>query len=295
VIKEACGLNSQGGKADAMARTALVTAITLLLLSTPRGSAADSSRLLRWVPPPDPDVAGYNLYLSTDCRYSWNRLDIGFRVAGPSGVASFMLAPIDEGYDYYVMMTAYNADGCESAFSNEICFRITEEGTNACAPWVNACPVQSLTEIVLEMHRLEDTLDDVIPALGPEAGGRLMSKLERLQRAIDRARVSFNADERSIRKALKRYGKVTRMLDLVRRRGADPREVSAAEDTVLDVLRRVAQREVAGVYCGGDDRCIEGMTKLQEEIWKGDAKRSGGRKASAGGSYVKAYRNASKH
>ena len=102
-------------------------------------------------------------------------------------------------------------------------------------------------------------------------------------------------DESSVPKALKRYGKVVRMLDSARKRGGDPGEVAAAQDAILGVLRRIAQRAVASVSCGSDDRCIEGMTRLQEKIWKGDAKRARGRKASAVGSYVKAYKGASKH
>jgi hypothetical protein len=76
-----------------MARTALISAVTQLVLSAPRGFAAENAHLLRWISPPDPGVAGYRVYLSTDCTYSWNWLDGGLCAADPNRVASFPLAP----------------------------------------------------------------------------------------------------------------------------------------------------------------------------------------------------------
>ena len=78
------------------------------------------------------------------------------------------------------------------------------------------------------------------------------------------------------------------------KRGADPIQVGAAEDATLDVLRVVAQRKVTRLACWGDDRCERRRSKLQKKIWKGDAKRAEGRKASAAAFYASAVKHASK-
>ena len=101
-------------------------------------------------------------------------------------------------------------------------------------------------------------------------------------------------DGASLHTALKAFAKVVGVLRAVRKRGADPIPVAAAEAATLNVLRVVAQRKVSRLACWGDDRCERQRSKLQKKIWKGDAKRAEGRKASAAALYASAVKHASK-
>ncbi len=111
----------------------LVGASTVL---SPQIRAAESV-LLRWIPPPEPDVAGYKVYVAAGCAYP-DRFDIGFHDPDSSGVASFPLELPEGGDEYDVMLTAYAASGAESAFSNVICVRATPQGTDRYAPRTDA-------------------------------------------------------------------------------------------------------------------------------------------------------------
>ena len=76
-----------------MDRAGLIAALILVALSaalSPQIQASESV-LLRWIPPPESDVAGYKVYLAAGCAYP-DRSDIGFYAADPSGIASFSLA-----------------------------------------------------------------------------------------------------------------------------------------------------------------------------------------------------------
>ena len=82
--------------------------------------AAERSVLLRWLPPPEPDVAGYQVYLGSAPRAYWSGLDLGFVPPDSTGVASFQLGGIDDRIDFYLALTAYDTSGNESVYSNEI-------------------------------------------------------------------------------------------------------------------------------------------------------------------------------
>ena len=80
----------------------------------------DRDQLLRWIVPPEPDVAGYRLYLSLESELYGAASDIGFHAPNPQGVASYVLTGLDESSQYFVVMTAYDNAGNESVFSNEL-------------------------------------------------------------------------------------------------------------------------------------------------------------------------------
>ncbi len=70
----------------------LITTLILVAASTvlsPQIRAAESV-LLRWIPPSEPDVAGYKVYVAAGCAYP-DRFDIGLHDPDSSGVASFPL------------------------------------------------------------------------------------------------------------------------------------------------------------------------------------------------------------
>ena len=276
-------------------RRGLITALILMAASmvlSPQIRAAESV-LLRWIPPPEPDVAGYKVYVAAGCAYP-DRFDIGFHDPDGSGLASFVFELPEGGDEYHVMLTAYAASGTESAFSNVICVRATAEGTDSCAPRTDCRRPEAPSEVMLDLWYLQSFLNETTRALRLGADLRLMRRLDKLEEVLDRAGVWVNADGASLRTALKSFSKVVGELRRARKRGAEPIQVGAAEDATLNVLRVIAQREVTGLACGGDDRCWQRRSRLQKKIWKGDAKRAEGRKASAAALYASAFDRASK-
>jgi hypothetical protein len=83
-------------------------------------SAQARDHLLRWIVPPEPSVAGYNVYLSFVSGSYGAGTDIGFFAPDGAGIASYMLTGLDPNSDYFVVMTAYDGAPNESVFSNEI-------------------------------------------------------------------------------------------------------------------------------------------------------------------------------
>ncbi len=147
---------------------------------------------------------------------------------------------------------------------------------------------------MLDLWYLDSLLNETTRALRLGADPRLLRRLDKLEQVLGRAGVWVNADGASLRTALKAFAKVVRELRTVRKRGADPIQVAAAEDATLNVLRVIAQREVTGLACGGDDGCWQRRSRLQKKIWKGDAKRAEGRKASAAALYASTFDRANK-
>ncbi len=278
-----------------MDRRRLVTALILVgasMVLSPQSRAAESV-LLRWIPPPEPDVAGYKVYVAAGCAYP-DQLDIGFHTPDSSGVASFPLELPEGGDEYDVMLTAYAASGAESAFSNVICVRATPQGTGSCAPRTDCLRPEAPTEVMLDLWYLDSLLNETTRALRLGADLGLLRRLDKLEQVLGRAGVWVNADEASLRAAMKTFAKVVRELRTARKRGADPIQVAAAADATLNVLRVIAQREVTRLACGSDDRCWQRRSKLQMKLWKGDAKRAEGRKASAAALYASVFKRASK-
>ena len=98
----------------------LASAALLLLWLPLSALGADRDQLLRWIVPPEPDVAGYRLYVSLETGSYGAGSDIGFHAPDPQGVASYVLTGLDASRQYFVAMTAYDDAGNESVFSNEI-------------------------------------------------------------------------------------------------------------------------------------------------------------------------------
>ena len=68
---------------------------------------------LEWEASPG-DAAGYNVYQGTYARDYDVKLDVG-------NWTSVTIADLEDGQAYYFAVTAYNADGNESGYSNEVC------------------------------------------------------------------------------------------------------------------------------------------------------------------------------
>jgi len=66
-----------------------------------------------WDPSPDSDVVGYKLYFGTSSRNYTNSVDVG-------NTTSFTLTNLEAGKIYYIAATAYDTEGLESDFSEEV-------------------------------------------------------------------------------------------------------------------------------------------------------------------------------
>lgn len=81
--------------------------------------AADVS--LSWDPSPSPNIAGYKVYYGyasgnyggTDAYEGPSPIDVG-------NILDFPLSGLDEGLPHFFAVTAYNFNGIESGFSNEV-------------------------------------------------------------------------------------------------------------------------------------------------------------------------------
>ncbi len=73
---------------------------------------------LTWDPNTEPDLAGYEIYYGTSSgNYQWN-IDIG-------NVTTYTLYGLNVGVTYYIAATAYNTQGLQSGYSNEVVYTVS--------------------------------------------------------------------------------------------------------------------------------------------------------------------------
>lgn len=82
---------------------------------------AQSSVILEWDPSPDTTVVGYHLYYGVASGVYTNTIDAGTNT-------SVTVPGLVGGVTYYFAVTAYDIYGLESAFSNEISYKIPVSG-----------------------------------------------------------------------------------------------------------------------------------------------------------------------
>lgn len=108
--------------------------------SAPRGlytSTGDNFIELFWDVNPEPDVAGYNIYVS-------GTYEGPYQAIGSSRDAYFLDNGARNGNKYYYAVTAYDFDGNESAFSREIAYDIPRpEGYDVLLDEANNAPSTS--------------------------------------------------------------------------------------------------------------------------------------------------------
>ncbi len=89
----------------------LVTTACSSTGSTPTGETA----ALSWDASTGPDLAGYKIYLATTSG------GYGAPIATvPTDLTSYTAPGLETGTTYFFAVTAYNSDGSESSFSNEV-------------------------------------------------------------------------------------------------------------------------------------------------------------------------------
>jgi hypothetical protein len=87
----------------------------LLTLSASLGSATAANVSLHWNPSSGPGVVGYNIYYGTASDYYTKKITIG-------NTNTVAISNLVCGATYYFAVTAFDANGNESGFSNEATF-----------------------------------------------------------------------------------------------------------------------------------------------------------------------------
>jgi len=90
------------------------------LLAIPPVMAGDVT--LQWDPNPETDVVGYKVYYGTSSRTYSSPVPLGLQT-------TYTVAGLASG-TYYFAVTAFNASGLESAFSNEVSTTVSGTGTS---------------------------------------------------------------------------------------------------------------------------------------------------------------------
>jgi len=74
---------------------------------------------LQWDPNSEPDIGGYKIYYGTASRSYGPPADAG-------NVTTYVVKDLQPGVRYYFAATAYNTDGYESDFSNEVTWGVPQ-------------------------------------------------------------------------------------------------------------------------------------------------------------------------
>ena len=113
----------------------LLIPFTLCLIPAMLPAASAAKVTLGWDSNPEPDLEGYVVYRNVGSpgppyRYS-NDLPED-ELADPLH-PKITLTGLNEGKDYYIALTAYNTDGVESSYSNDVCVEIIDGVVEPCA------------------------------------------------------------------------------------------------------------------------------------------------------------------
>jgi hypothetical protein len=82
--------------------------------------------MLRWTVPPQPGIAGYRVYVGTASRTYGPPVDVGWMATATlSGLVYYLYPNLQLGTSSYIAVTAYNAAGIESDYSNELLFNFS--------------------------------------------------------------------------------------------------------------------------------------------------------------------------
>ena len=98
---------------------AIVAILTVLCLGTRMRGA-----VLEWDLPADASVSGFKVYLGTSSRQYTQSINAGMRT-------NVSVTNLDAGITYFLAATAYDTNGVESEFSEEIIYTPAVDGTNS--------------------------------------------------------------------------------------------------------------------------------------------------------------------
>jgi len=109
--------------------------ISIILLLFTQNVHADSVTLA-WDSNSEPDLAGYKIYYGCSSRHYTNYVDVG-------NSTSHTVSGLQRGLTYYFAITAYNTDGYESYYSNEVV--VGRESAGASSGGGGGCFINSAT------------------------------------------------------------------------------------------------------------------------------------------------------
>ena len=106
-------VNGSQGEMNAMKRIMMCLLIGTFLV--PACECWPYTAIVEWAPNSEADLAGYTVYYGTDTRIYSTSADVGMST-------SHQISGLVEGVTYYFAVTAYNASGAESLYSEEVSF-----------------------------------------------------------------------------------------------------------------------------------------------------------------------------
>ena len=129
-------------------------ALLILICSFNQAMAADVS--LAWDPSVSPNISGYKVYVGNASRIYGTPITIGNQT-------TYTVTGLSNG-TYYFAVTAFDADGNESDFSNEVSQTIGSSGPN--------CNINGDASVnVLDLQALANMILGVSPTLGGDLNG----------------------------------------------------------------------------------------------------------------------------
>jgi len=112
----------------------LLNAMLFALCALPLPVADAAEVTLGWDSNPEPDLEGYVVYRNVGSPgppYDFSDTLPEDDLADPLHPKA-TLTGLQEGNEYYIALTAYNSDGDESGFSNDVCIEVINGAIQAC-------------------------------------------------------------------------------------------------------------------------------------------------------------------
>src|SRR5437867_4474089 len=100
-----------------MSRFALISLLFTFFTATLTWSASAASVTLVWNASPGTNIAGYNVYYGVASRTYTNKVNVG-------NATNATVSGLIEGTTYYFAVTAYDSNGLESDYSNEMSYTV---------------------------------------------------------------------------------------------------------------------------------------------------------------------------
>jgi hypothetical protein len=100
-----------------------------------------------WDSNDEPDLEGYVVYRNTNSPgppYKYSDTVPEDELADPLHPKA-KLTGLQEGKEYYIALTAYNTDGVESSFSNDICVEMVNNAVEHCSASASSPVTESLS------------------------------------------------------------------------------------------------------------------------------------------------------
>jgi chitinase len=112
-----------------------LSAMLFTLCAMPLSVANAKTVTLGWDSNDEPDLDGYVIYRNTNTPgppYSYSDAVPEDELADPLHPQA-KLTGLQEGEEYYIALTAYNTEGVESSFSNDICVEVVNAAIELCS------------------------------------------------------------------------------------------------------------------------------------------------------------------